>query len=69
VTSDSNVIVDLHMEVYVWYYIILYILGSVHLLFSAWTVTEYFLLNWNNFVLPSFISNIAVKFRKKFEYG
>lgn len=38
-----------------WYSIALYVLGSLHLLFSIWMVTEYFLLNWRNFVLPSFI--------------
>ena len=54
-TSDSIGIIDLDVDVFIWYYIALYILGSVHLLFSIWMVTEYFMLNWNNFVLPSFI--------------
>ena len=68
-TSDFIGIVDLDMDVFIWYYIALYILGSVHLLFSIWMVTEYFMLNWNNFVLPSFISKIATKIRRKFAFG
>ena len=72
VTSDSilNIeIFDLNVTVYIWYYIVLYMLGFLHLIFSAWMVTEYFLLNWNNFVLPSFISKIVTKIRNKFENG
>ena len=68
-TSDSIGIIDLDVDVFIWYYIALYILGSVHLLVSIWMVTEYFMLNWNNFVLPSFISKIATKIRRKLAFG
>ena len=61
-TSESMFlgIIDISVDVYIWYFIVLYMLGPLHLLFSAWMVTEYFLLNWKNFVLPSFVSNIVL---------
>ena len=66
-SSDFIGIIDLdNMDVFIWYYIALYVLGSVHLLVSTWMVTEYFMLNWNNFVLPSFISKIVTKIKRKF---
>ena len=66
-SSDFIGIIDLdNMDVFIWYYIALYVLGSVHLLISTWMVTEYFMLNWNNFVLPSFISKIVTKIKRKF---
>ena len=40
---------------YRWFFYVLYVLGSIHLFFSLWMVAEYFLLNWHNFVLPSFV--------------
>ena len=70
-TSESMLfgIIDLSADVYIWYFVILYMLGSVHLLFSIWMVTEYFLLNWNNFVLPSFVNKIATKIKKRLNKG
>ena len=59
----------INMDVYIWYFIVLYMLGSLHLIFSAWMVTKYFLLNRKNFVCPSFISKIVTEIRNKFENG
>jgi len=38
-----------------WFIIVLYIFGAIHLFFSLWMLTEYFLINLKNFVLPRFV--------------
>ena len=38
-----------------WFIIVLYFFGAIHLFFSLWMLTEYFLINLKNFVLPRFV--------------
>lgn len=35
--------------------VLLYILGTFHLVLSLWMLVEYFVVNWSNFVLPHYI--------------
>ena len=37
-----------------WFTVVNFIFGAFHLFFSVWMLTEYFLINWKNFVLPQY---------------
>ncbi len=35
--------------------VVVYLLGTIHLVLSLWMLVEYFVVNWPNFVLPRYV--------------